>query len=126
MTQLAAVVDVPTEKAGAVLVREITLGEVRAHLAAAAAREQATADVGVQPDGADLFVGSLLGGFSRDDLKRFTDLTDERLELVTPSEMKKVYAVVKDLNPDFFAVLDQWAAALVGDMMSGLTSSEAR
>lgn len=125
MTQLAAVVDVPTEKAGAVLVREITLGEVRAHLAAAAAREQAAPDSAGQLDAGALFVGSLLGGFGPADLKRFSDLTDERLELLTPSELKKVYEAVKSLNPDFFAVLDQWADALVERMTSDPISNGA-
>lgn len=122
MTQLAAVVEVPTGRAGMVKVREITLAEVRAHLAGAAARES---DAPTAPDRGELFIGTLLGGFSLEDLKRFTDLDDARIGGVTPSEFRAIFAKVKDLNPDFFAVLDQWADNLVDSMTSGLTSSVA-
>jgi len=125
MTQLAAVSEVPTREAGIVKVREITLAEIRAHLAGAESREQAPAAGGESPDRGDLFVASVLGGFSIADLKRFTDLDDERCSRLTPSEFKAVFERVKALNPDFFAVLDQWAADLVERMTSGLTLSEA-
>lgn len=125
MTQLAAVSEVPTREAGIVKVREITLAEIRAHLAGAEGREQAAAAGAEAPDRGDLFVASVLGGFSIGDLKRFTDLDDARCSRLTPSEFRAVFETVKALNPDFFAVLDQWAADLVERMTSGLTLSEA-
>lgn len=125
MTQLAAIDEVPTRKAGMVKVREITLAEIRAHLAGAESREQAPAAGADVPDRGDLFVASVLGGFSINDLKRFTDLDEDRCSLLTPSEFKAIFEKVKALNPDFFAVLDQWSADLVERMTSGLTLSGA-
>lgn len=108
--------------AGTVVVRELTLSEIRAHLAFVEARESAESRAVVARD--ELIDVTLLGGLTTADLLRFTDLDESRVGHLTPSAARVLLAAVKELNPDFFAMLDQWQALLIERVQAGLILSE--
>ena len=47
-----------------------------------------------------------------DDLKRMTDLNDETINSLRPSQIEQLIKVCKELNPHFFALLGRMAAVL--------------
>lgn len=84
-----------------VLVRELTVKDLRGWLIDF--RNKAIA--GLDGDGEIFSVDrDLFSDFSVDELFRFTDLTDEKIEDMRPSDLRKVIEAVKELNPDFFAM----------------------
>lgn len=82
-----------------VTVRELTVGEVRAWLADAEAQVQR--DVDGMPDIVGLW---LLDECSFGDLKRMSDISDERLNDLTDSDLRALVDACKDLNPGFFGL----------------------
>jgi hypothetical protein len=90
----------PLELAGqAVTVRELTVGEVRAWLA------DAEGQVGRDADGMPDIIGLwLLDECSFGDLKRMSDVSDERLNDLTDSDLRALVDACKDLNPGFFGL----------------------
>jgi len=45
------------------------------------------------------------------DIKRMTDLNDERINAMRPSQLQQVIAACKELNPHFFALLGRVTAS---------------
>lgn len=97
-------------------VRELTVAEIAAWLAGAAAAEGdaagAAGDLTAAPAGSDLAARLLCGeDFSPDDLRLFSPgLSDELLGLATPGELRQLWAAAQDLNRDFFAMRQRLAA----------------
>lgn len=75
-----------------VQVKELTVGEIRAWLK----------DSGMVSG--DLVDAALFEEFSLPDLLHMTDLTAAAIDELLPSDLQKVFAVVKEVNPDFFAM----------------------
>lgn len=84
----------------AVICRELTVLQVRDWLSDMVSP--------AQPDPLDaaLFEDCALG-----DLKRMTDLNDDRINALRPSQLEQVIAVCKELNPHFFGLLGRVAAS---------------
>ncbi|MBL8471338.1 MAG: hypothetical protein JNM98_06020 [Rhodocyclaceae bacterium] len=80
-------------------VRELTVAEIRQWLKGTAARNSD-----------DALLGVLCGDFSADDLLLLTTATQEQIELLTPSECREVWNVCREVNSDFFALLDRLPA----------------
>lgn len=78
-----------------VLVRELTVSEVRAHLAA----------LPDQLAHADLIGACLVDGVLLADLPRFTDLQPHEMETLTPSQIRALWEEVKTINTDFFTLM---------------------
>lgn len=74
-----------------VVVRELTVSEVRAWLVELEAGEQGNP-----------LHSMLFDGFSPADLARMCDIPIERLEACAPSELDRLAQAAKGLNPDFF------------------------
>lgn len=70
---------------------ELTVAEVREWIKNAA-REA----------GVDLVDNLLFDDFALSDFKVFTNLTEEEVDALTPSELRKVIDAVKEANPHFF------------------------
>ncbi len=87
-----------------VLVRELTVGAVRAWLAALAAPDAAAA-------GVDLVGELLLPGVSLDDLRRMTDADAALFDAATPSELGRLAAACREVNQDFFSLRAKLVAA---------------
>lgn len=79
-----------------VTVRELTVLQVRAWLAEIV--EPAAAEL-------DLLNEALFTDCAISDLKRMTSLTEEQINHMRPSELRKVIALCKELNPDFFGFM---------------------
>lgn len=77
-----------------VIVREMTVQQVRAFLQDAA-----------QGGAVDVVDAMLLGDCELNTLKRMCTLTDEQIDQLKPSELQAVKAKCQELNPDFFALL---------------------
>ncbi|MDP3848627.1 MAG: hypothetical protein Q8R10_19585 [Pseudomonas sp.] len=77
-----------------VICRELTVLQVRDWIEAAA-----------QESDVDLVAEVLFPTCSLSSLKRMTDLTDERINKLRPSQVNAVIDVCRELNPDFFALL---------------------
>ena len=77
-----------------VICRELTVLQVRSWLEAAG-----------QDRTVDVVAEVLFPSCSLDSLKRMTDLTDERINALRPSQVSAVIEVCRELNPDFFALL---------------------
>lgn len=76
-----------------VIVRELTLAELRAHLVRMASAE------GGWRDALEVY---LIEGWDMADVPLFTDLTVEDLAPMRPSEIRKVMGAIERMNPDFF------------------------
>lgn len=77
-----------------VTVKELTVGEIRAWLAAAAAGA---------PDG-DVVSVALFEEVTLDDLLRMTDITADEIAGAAPSELAELREAVKAVNRDFFSL----------------------
>lgn len=77
-----------------VIVREMTVQQVRAFL-----QDAAKGGTG------DVVDALLLGDCELGTLKRMCTLTDEQINELKPSELQAVKAKCQELNPDFFAML---------------------
>lgn len=92
--------DVPVEALGRrVVVREMDVSEIRAHLAAPLAAE-AIDEIDVP--GMLLFPDATFR-----DIQAMSDLTDEELGRLAPSEIRVVLAACKEVNPDFFGLFER-------------------
>lgn len=79
-----------------VTVRELTVLQVRAWLAEINKPTEAEFD---------LLNEALFTDCAISDLKRMTSLTEEQINHMRPSELRKVIALCKELNPDFFGFM---------------------
>lgn len=52
----------------------------------------------------DVVAAFLFPDCTLDEIKRMTDLTDDRINELKPSQVQEVIAVCKELNPHFFAM----------------------
>lgn len=84
----------------AVICRELTVLQVRGWL-----NDMVQATVEDPLDSA-LFADCSLG-----DVKRMTDLNDDRINAMRPSQLVQVIAVCKELNPHFFGMLGRMTAS---------------
>ena len=75
-------------------VRELTLKEIRAWFKSVSSPE----------NGNDLVDATLFEEFSVSDLLVLTDLSMERIDGMTPTDVREVVAVAKEVNADFFAM----------------------
>lgn len=82
-----------------VTVRELTVGEVRAWLNHIKQLES------------DLIGDALFEDISLGELCQMTDANLAELDTFTPSELREVAAVAKELNPDFFGMRARLTAA---------------
>lgn len=60
----------------------------------------------------DLVSAALFQDCPLNDLKRMTDLNDEKINSLRPSQIEQVIQVCKELNPHFFALLGRMAVVL--------------
>lgn len=86
----------------AVICRELTVMQVRAWL-----------DEMVQKTAADPLEGALFAVCGLGEIKRMTDLNDDRINAMRPSQLEQVIAVCKELNPHFFDLLGRMAPSPV-------------
>ena len=84
-----------------VIVREMTVLQVRDWLAAATAERPL-----------DLVGDGLFPACALADLPRMTDLTAERIDHLRPSQIEQVIAACKELNPHFFGMTERLSRAL--------------
>ncbi len=84
----------------AVLCRELTVLQVRDWL------NDMVRGASDDPLDSALFADCALG-----DVKRMTDLSDERIDAMRPSQLQQVIAVCKELNPHFFGMLGRVAGS---------------
>lgn len=75
-------------------VREMTVGEVRAWQQFAETEHEV-----------DALSHMLMDGLRIPDLMWMSDLTQAQVERLRPSDIRKVEAVARELNPDFFTML---------------------
>lgn len=85
--------------ARAVIVRELTVGEVRAWLKRAA-----------ESTGGDLVDDGLIDEIALHDLVAMTDLRIEQLDELTPNQVRQLLAACQEVNKDFFALRERVAA----------------
>lgn len=64
---------------------------------------------GLGSEAADPISAALFRECTLDDLKRMTDLNDEKINAMRPSQVEQVIQVCKELNPHFFAMLGRVA-----------------
>lgn len=79
-----------------VTVRELTVGEVRVLF-------KRLAEAG-NPDAVS---DTLLSEISLSDLEAMTNLTPAQIEDLTPSQLRRVFEVCREVNPDFFGLRDR-------------------
>lgn len=79
-----------------VTIREVTLKAYRAWLKDVIAQSRQE-EIPLYSVDRDLFED-----FALTDLSRFTDLTVDQLDEMRPSDLRKVIAAIKEVNPDFF------------------------
>ncbi|MEQ7921141.1 hypothetical protein ABQX22_18230 [Xanthomonas sp. WHRI 1810A] len=84
-----------------VMCREMTVLQVRNWL-----------ETHTQPVALDIVDSYLFVDCTLDDLKRMTDLKNEVIDGLKPSQVQEVIAVCKELNPHFFAMLGRLGQAL--------------
>lgn len=65
----------------------------------------------VQTSGDDPLDAALFSDCSLSDIKRMTDLNDERINAMRPSQLQQVIGACKELNPHFFGLLGRMAAS---------------
>lgn len=87
-----------------VLIKELTLGELRAWLAGCASRITVDLVDEVFAD-QDLLVG---------DIPSFCDLPAEDVEVLAPSELAPVVQAIQEVNERFFAIWRRRLAAVMG------------
>jgi hypothetical protein len=87
----------------AIICRELTVMQIRQWLQ----------DTG-QPTNLDVVSEALFRDCSLADLKRMTDLSDDVIDRLKPSQVQKVIDVCKELNPHFFALLSRLVGAIHG------------
>ncbi|MCY1298893.1 hypothetical protein D9M70_484010 [compost metagenome] len=85
-----------------VMVRELTVAEVRQWLGDAASRKQV-----------DTVDAMLFEEISLPDLARMTSLDVESMGDWQPSQLREVIAAAKDLNKDFFAMRERIVSAFL-------------
>ncbi len=93
-------------------VRELTLAEIRTWFKKVSSPE----------NGGDLVDATLFEEFSVSDLSALTNLTGKKADSLTPSEIREVVAVAKEVNADFFAMrgrLVQLGRQIVAGSSSG-------
>lgn len=83
-----------------VICRELTVLQVRNWLE------------GLEGEAPDPVSAAMFEDCTLDDLKRMTDLTDEKINSLRPSQVEQLINVCKELNPHFFAMQGRMAAAL--------------
>ena len=89
-----------------VMVRAITVGEIRAWLKALEKTEGSIVD------------GALFADFTLDDLARMSDLSVAEMDDLTPSEIGTVRDACKEINFDFFALRARLVKLAEGTLMS--------
>ncbi len=82
-----------------VVVRELTVGEVRRWLKELADRAEAGREDG---DGLDVVTEALFEDVSLDDVRRMTDLSRKDLDALTPSQIREIVRVCEEVNRHFF------------------------
>lgn len=95
-----------------ITVREWTLAEIRAHLAAPPR---------VPDDAVD---GLLIEGWSLRDVALFTDATVADLEPLPPSEIRRLFGAIERLNVDFFGMCEKSKALALALIPPAPTWSE--
>ncbi|NWD49019.1 hypothetical protein [Pseudomonas gingeri] len=60
----------------------------------------------------DAIGGSLFEDVRLSDIPTFTSLTNEELEALSPSQIRRVIELCKEKNPDFFAMLARFHSRL--------------
>lgn len=93
-------------------IKELTVGEIRAWF------KETTAAGG----GGDLVDATLFDEFSMADIKVLTNLRDDRIDGLTPAEVREIAAAAKEVNADFFAMrgrLVQLGRQIVAGSSSG-------
>lgn len=95
-----------------VRLRELTVADIRAWLAAVETRAAESDLVGL----------TLFADMALDDLVRMTDLTADDLEAMTPSALAEVAAAVREVNAGFFAMRGRWIAPVSAPASSGSTA----
>lgn len=83
-----------------VVVREITVAEMRAWLRSLDQADERQDGAGLQ----DLVNLALFEDVSLSDICRMTDLKENDLDEMAPSEIGEVLAVCKEMNPSFFGL----------------------
>ncbi|WP_312299198.1 hypothetical protein [Stutzerimonas nitrititolerans] len=83
----------------AVICRELTVLQVRDWLSEM-----------INPTQTDPLEGALFKDCGLAEIKRMTDLSDDRINAMRPSQLEQVIAVCKELNPHFFGLLGRVAA----------------
>ncbi|WP_045208425.1 hypothetical protein [Pseudomonas sp. 21] len=100
MTQVTNTKEIKLQATGMrVLVRELTVAEVRSWLES------------LDQDGRDLVDRGLFEDASIPDLIRMTSLTREQIDEMQPSAVREVIAACKEANPDFFGFQARLMAA---------------
>lgn len=84
-----------------VVVRELTVGELRAWLKGLEAKLAR----------GDLIDALLLEDFALLDFALFTDLPPGAIDELAPSQLRELLAVIQEVNPDFFAMAGRMAQA---------------
>lgn len=84
-----------------VTVRELTVGEVRVWLN----------QLGSEPS--ELIGDALFEDISLGELYQMTDVSLSDLDNFTPSELREVVTIAKELNPDFFGMRARLTAAVL-------------
>lgn len=92
-----------------IVVRELTVNEILAWMG----EKQETQESAME--------ALLLKDMSLTDLTRMTDLSRERMGKFTPSQLRRVMEVCKELNPDFFQAIDN-LFVMTAKMESAITS----
>jgi hypothetical protein len=82
-----------------VQIKELTLGEIREWVALAAS----------QSDGFDVVDALLFDDFEMPALLRMTDLSPSELSDCTPTDLRRIVAVCREVNADFFAMRERMA-----------------
>jgi len=83
-----------------ITVRELTVAEVRAWFHALEQADQADAEV-------DIIAEGLLQGASFADICRVSDLEPDGVDALTPSDLNRLVAAAREVNPDFFSLKDR-------------------
>lgn len=90
-----------------ITIREMTVSQVRNLLQdAVISFEQPASDMASY-----LINNWLIQDASLSDLKRMSTLTDEQINALHPSDLRKIAETCKELNPDFFGLLARLTAA---------------
>lgn len=89
-----------------VIVREMTVGDVRNWLA----------DIGTEDAAMSWVDDGLMGDISLRDLARMTSLKVDEMDVWRPSDLQQVIEVARELNPHFFALRGRMLKAVGTDL----------